>query len=186
MTPRQWKLYRWLEKNAVGLKNIKSRLEVADALNQELPEDDKYEKTKGEGVQHDIRAIRIEHQALGHYVCSNNKGYYMPINEDELKADIELSRAIGHIETVLKSGLATPEFFYNFLNDYKGNVLPMNNQMKFQFSKYENDRINKYADELEFKNLDELKTIYLQLGGYPVKLSRQEYIMEIKKLVDNK
>lgn len=176
ITSKQWQLYTWLKTNAVGKKNIKTRKEVAQALDYNYYEE----------VQSDVRALRLCPELRD--ICSGNKGYYLPISDDERSYYIK-RRAIGHLITALTTGEISKKEVYKFLNEIDVNK-PLDEQMKLILGKNENDTYKRLSNDLddpyrEYRDMsrDELINLYFKYGGNgPYPLSREDYYQAITEL----
>ena len=187
LTPNQWKLYKYLKDNAVGSINVKSGDTICEALGY---------KNKPT-LQADIRELRIN---MRRKIASNNKGYYLPINARD-DSYFVASQVYGRIYTALLDGSITKEQLHGFIQSV--NVeLPLDNQLKLTFTKYQENEVNVYSHDLLEKTpeqelqailslvdrgeqYDRAKALYKKLGGYPINLSTDEYIEEIKEMLRN-
>ncbi len=188
-TTRQYILYEYLKEHCVGKENKQPRLKIAETINQIIREKNlnaDYYSLKGDGVQQDIREIRKTISPLGKFVSSDVGGYFIPRNETE-RTNFLKNRTIGHIYTALSDGSLTKKELYKIINEIDVNI-PLDKQMKFQFGKYEKDIVTHYGsdkeDEFRTMTLEQIKQLYYDLGGYPVVLTRNQYIERIKVLRD--
>lgn len=187
LTPNQWKLYKYLKENCVGSVNVKSGEIICNDLGY---------KNKP-SLQADIRELRIQ---MRRKIASNNKGYYLPINASD-DSYFVASQVYGRIYTALSDGSVTKAQLHGFIQNVDIS-LPLDNQLRLELTKYQENEINVYSyDLLEKKPEQELqailslvdrgeqydraKALYKKLGGYPINLSTDEYIEEIKEMLRN-
>lgn len=187
LTSKQWALYNWLKKHAVGSENVKS----GSLICEELGYSDKIH------LRIDMRELRIK---CNRKISSNNRGYYLPINKDD-DSNFIVAKAFSHLYTVLVDGSLTKNQVYTFLNKLDISK-PLDHQMQILFGEYQKDEIHVYssdiynpnrsvADEIEAiddirERFDKARSTYLAMGGYPIKLTTDEYISEIRKMESKK
>ena len=184
---RQFLLYEYLKEHCVGRENKHPRLMLAEQINHIIKAKNlnaEYYSLKGDGVQQDIREIRKKISPYGKFISSDNGGYYIPRNESE-RTNFLKNRTIGHIYTALSDGSLTKKELFKIINVLDVNI-PLDKQMKLMFGEYEKNIVTHYGaddeDEYRTMSLEQLKQLYYDLGGYPIVLTRSQYIQRIKEL----
>lgn len=177
---KQWGLYNYLKANAVGKANAKSTDEIIIALD--------YPNIRE--LRKDIKALR---EAPLRRIDSCDKGYYLPRNAEEC-SNTNRSKIYSFILTGLKNGDISKNEIYTLLNNYDPDM-SVDNQMKIMFTPNEEDTRHRYSNDLYIEQeiekmgyreqFDYYREKYLRLGGYPIKLTLEEYKEEVKKLEAN-
>lgn len=178
---KQWGLYDYLKKNAVGKLNAKSTDVIITALD--------YPNIRE--LRKDIKALR---EAPLRRIDSCDKGYYLPRSAEEC-SNTNRSKIYSFILTGLKNGDISKNEIYSLLNNYDPDM-SIDNQMKIMFTPNEEDARHRYSNDLFIEQqiereidqmspkeqFDYYREKYLKLGGYPIKLTLEEYKEEVKKL----
>lgn len=187
LTPKQWTLYRWLKDNAVGSVNVKS----GDFIKAQLNYPSKIQ------LRADIRALRINCMRK---ISSNLKGYYLPIDKED-DSNFIVSKTLSHIYTVISDGSISKKTLIGFIQNIDVDK-PLDHQMQLLIGKYQEDEIHVYSSDIfkdkqgiadaiasirdDRERYEKARQTYLEMGGYPIKLTTDNYIDEIRKMEEEK
>lgn len=177
ITSQQWHLYDYLKEHCVGRTNAQSMKQIGLALG--------YQNTRD--LRADIAALR---QAPLRKISSGVAGYYLPISADDEDHSLK-ARLYGAMVTALSNGDISKNEIYAFLNEFDIDH-PQDWQMKLQLGPNEEDVKHIYSGDLWVElTIDQkpqnvqyeyYRKKYLDMGGYPIKLTISQYKEEIKKM----